>query len=58
MANKRQVISVEVNDEIERIIEDRIEFLKKKMPGAKITTSDVVREALYLLDKKTKRNTK
>lgn len=46
MAKKRRIISVEIDDEMDQMIKDRIAYLQSKRHGSKVTVSDAVRHAL------------
>ena len=46
MKNKRKVLSVEINESMEQLLQERIEYLQAKNPHTKITKSDAVRHAI------------
>lgn len=43
---KRKVISVEINEEMQKLLDERIKYLQARRPGTKVTVSDAVRHAL------------
>lgn len=43
---KRKVISVEINEEMQALLDERIKYLQARRPGTKVTVSDAVRHAL------------
>lgn len=47
MENKKRIrISVEIDEEMDALIKERIEYLQSKRQGTKVTVSDAVRHAL------------
>ncbi len=46
MENKRKRICVEIDDDMDALIKERMEYLQSKRPGSKVTVSDAVRHAL------------
>ena len=46
MEGKRKVLTVEIDDEIEAALQERMEYLRQKQRYRKVTRSDAVRHAL------------
>ena len=47
MENKKRIrISVEIDEEMDALIKERIEYLQSKRQGTKVTVSDAIRHAL------------
>lgn len=46
MKNDRKRICVEIDDEMDALIKERIAYLQSKRQGTKVTISDAVRHAL------------
>ena len=46
MPNKRKVLSVVIDDRMEQLLKERMEYLQEKRPDANITISDAVRHAI------------
>ena len=47
MENKKRIrISVEIDEEMDALIKERMEYLQSKRQGTKVTVSDAVRHAL------------
>ena len=57
MKNDRKRICVEIDDEMDALIKERIAYLQEKRKGTKVTVSDAVRHALsYTGYKRGKKN--
>ena len=47
MENKKRIrISVEIDEETEAMLQERVAYLQEKRKGTKVTVSDAVRHAL------------
>ena len=47
MENKKRIrISVEIDEEMDALIKERMEYLQSKRQGTKVTVSDAIRHAL------------
>lgn len=44
---KRRVLSIDMDDEMEKLLNDRIKYLQGKNPYARVTKTDAIRHALY-----------
>ena len=46
MENKKKKVSVEIDDDTQVLLLERIEYLQSKRAGSKVTVSDAIRHAL------------
>lgn len=46
MENKKKKVSVEIDDEMQALLQERIDYLQSKRKGSKVTVSDAIRHAL------------
>ena len=46
MENKKKKVSVEIDNEMQALLQERIEYLQSKRQGTKVTVSDAIRHAL------------
>ena len=46
MENKKKKVSVEIDDDMQALLQERIEYLQSKRQGTKVTVSDAIRHAL------------